>query len=276
MATYALGDIQGCAASLAALLDLLPQDPARDRLWLVGDLVNRGPGSLEVLRWASAQGERVVSVLGNHDLHLLAVAAGLRELRPGDTLRPLLEAPDAEALLAWLRARPLLHAAGSHLMVHAGLLPEWDLPTARALAHELEQDLRSGDGSALLGAVGGPTPERWSDALRGDARRAKALEGFTLLRLCSDDGRSLPTFKGSPAEAPPDTRPWFDLPSARWRDDATTLVVGHWAALGLRQEPRLLALDTGCVWGGRLTAVRLEDGAVFSVPAAPGDARQKS
>lgn len=276
MATYALGDIQGCAASLFALLEILPFDPARDRLWLVGDLVNRGPGSLEVLRWAAAQGEGLTCVLGNHDLHLLAVAAGRRELRAGDTLRPLLEAPDAGALLAWLRERPLLHEEGSHLMVHAGLLPEWDLPTARALARELEQDLRAEDGKALLSAVGRPAPKRWADSLRGEARRTKALEGFTRLRMCTADGRTIPRFKGAPVEAPAEMCPWFELPEARWRDETTTLVFGHWAALGLRSEPRLLALDSGCVWGGRLSAVRLEDREVFSVPAARGDARPKT
>lgn len=264
MATYAIGDIQGCHASLRGLLDRLPFDPDRDRLWLAGDLVNRGPASLEVLRWASGLGDRVVAVLGNHDLHLLGVAAGLRSSRPRDTLAPVLAAPDADELLTWLRHRPLLHREGRFVLVHAGLHPAWTADDAQALAAEIEAGLRGPRWRAALAELFVEDPPPWSPHLTGAARRAAAASLLTTLRTCTADGTPDRSFHGPPDRMPPGRLAWFDVPARRAAD--VTVVCGHWAALGLLMRPDIIALDTGCVWGGALTAIRLEDGALFQQP----------
>ncbi len=250
MPTYAIGDIQGCFSTLQRLLTRIGFDPARDRLWLAGDLVNRGPRSLEVLRWAAAHERALVSVLGNHDLHLLGAAAGLRPPKPKDTLEQVLSAPDADPLLAWLRQRPLLHRDGDWALVHAGLHPDWTLADAERLARAIEGELRGAGWRDLLAALYGG----------GSGELEQALRVFTLMRVVRADGALDLEFNGPPAERPEGTTPWFELPSRR--PPGTRVVFGHWAALGLHVTPSAVGLDTGCVWGKTLTAFRLEDGAI--------------
>lgn len=265
MATYAIGDIQGCFRTLHRLLGRIQYDPGQDRLWLVGDLVNRGPQSLEVLRWVRAQGDRVTAVLGNHDLHLLGRAFGTRGAKRSDTLDAVLEAPDCQDLIEWLRRRPLLHEEGPFVLVHAGLLPAWTLDEARQLAREAEAALRGPEPARLLETLAG-NPRDWADDLNPGERCRVAIQALTRLRTTGKDGRSIQGFSGPPERAPRGCRPWFEL-----RDEqgaGVTVVFGHWAALGLRIQPGIMGLDTGCVWGGTLTAARLEDGEVFQEPLA--------
>lgn len=271
MPVYAIGDIQGCDAEFAALLERIEFDPARDRLWLTGDLVNRGPRSLEVLRRVQALGSAVTVVLGNHDLHLLALAAnGGERSKPGDTLEAVLAAPDREELLEWLQQQPLLHhdAALGWTMVHAGLAPQWDLATAAACARELETALRS-DHSArkLFAAMYGNRPDQWSDELAGLDRLRFITNCFTRLRFCDQQGRLDLKYKGTLAQAPPGLMPWFRAPGRR--TSGLRILFGHWSALGFYQGEGVLGLDTGCVWGGKLTAVRLDqESNPISVPCA--------
>ncbi len=272
MATYVVGDIHGCFESVRALLAEFRYQPRRDRLWLVGDLVNRGPFSLEVLRWARDLGDRAVVVLGNHDLHLLARAAGVSEARAKDTLDPVLGAGDAPELLAWLRARPLFHREGRWVMVHAGLLPAWTVAQAEAEARTAERALRGRDMKRLLVAVKTPPFPAWSRKLPAFERRRLALSTFTHLRTLGEDGRPCERFAGPPAEAPDGCAPWYERP--HHREPGLTVVFGHWAALGLHLAPGLAALDTGCVWGGKLTALRLDDGTLFQVPNQEGMPRR--
>jgi bis(5'-nucleosyl)-tetraphosphatase (symmetrical) len=270
VATYAIGDIQGCWRSLERLLAAISWDPAHDRLWLAGDLVNRGPGSLEVLRWAaSLPEERLVTVLGNHDLHLLSAAEGLRELKPSDTLQPVLEAPDRDDLLAWLWRQPLLHREGEHLLVHAGLFPEWTPDDVEEIADEAHAWLCRRDGLAkVLEAMADERALSWSEELKPKLRAGAAVAALTRLRCLDEEGRRFEAFTGPPSEAPEGLVPWHRHPERR--SAFVTVVCGHWAAQGLVNAERLLALDTACVWGGLLTAVRLDDRAVFSVPSAEG------
>jgi bis(5'-nucleosyl)-tetraphosphatase (symmetrical) len=266
MATFAIGDIQGCYETLRRLLDRCGFDPGSDRLWLVGDLVNRGPRSLEALRWARSMQDRLTMVLGNHDLHLLGRAFGVRKPKRRDTLNAILDAPDRAELLGWLRRRPLLHDEGGRLLVHAGLLPEWTLDTARGLARELEQGLADVAPARVLETVNGSGPPRWDERLGRADRLRVALRAFTRLRTLTADGHDCPDFSGPPERAPDGCRPWYELASRR--GDDVTIVCGHWAALGLRLQKGLVALDTGCVWGGTLTALRLDDRRVFQEPLA--------
>jgi bis(5'-nucleosyl)-tetraphosphatase (symmetrical) len=266
MSTYAIGDIQGCHLTLRRLLERIRFDPDADRLWLVGDLVNRGPASLDVLRWAMELGDRVTVVLGNHDLHLLGRAYGTRRAKPRDTMDPILESPDREALLDWLRRRPLLRREGPFVLVHAGLLPAWTLEQAEALAREVEAVLGGTQPRRLLETLVSGRPPVWHEGLGEEDRWRVAVQSFTAVRLCRDDGRVCEGYTGPPEGAPDGCHPWFEL-----RDDpasGVTVVCGHWAALGLRVEPGVMALDTGCVWGGTLTAARLEDGEIFQEPLA--------
>ncbi len=263
MSCYAIGDIQGCLLTLRRLLDRVRFDPARDRLWLTGDLVNRGPRSLEVLRWARGLGDRVTTVLGNHDLHLLGRALGLRAERKADTLDQVLGADDGADLVAWLRQRPLLHREGSFVLVHAGLLPEWTLDEAEGLAREAADLLRGGRVRKAFAGGGG---ERWSSTLVGDRRLRVAIRVLTRLRTWSPEDHRISGFSGAPEGAPPGYVPWFEVEHRRGQE--CTVVCGHWATLGFRMLPGLIALDSGCVWGGTLTAVRLEDRAVFREPLA--------
>ncbi|MGB5133124.1 MAG: symmetrical bis(5'-nucleosyl)-tetraphosphatase [Steroidobacteraceae bacterium] len=258
MALYAIGDLQGCHAEFLALLDQLHFDPARDRLWLTGDLVNRGPASLEVLRTVCALGSSATAVLGNHDLHLLALAWAPQTVRRREPeLLAVLDAPDAAGLLAWLAARPLLHrdAGLGWTLVHAGLPPQWTLDEAAACAREVEDALRERPAD-LLSAMYGDLPDRWSPALAGMDRLRFAVNCLTRLRYVDADGRLLLGLKGPPGEAPREAMPWFRHPARATRNDR--ILFGHWSALGYLSEPRLRCLDAGCVWGGALCALRLD------------------
>ncbi len=261
MTTYAIGDIQGCYSTFRRLLDRINFEPARDRLWLVGDLVNRGPQSLAVLRFVKGLGSRAITVLGNHDLHLLVVAAGHVKQHRGDTLTEVLRAPDREELLAWLRTRKMMHAAGRYAMVHAGLLPQWSIAKALSLAREVEAALQGDDGDEFLRHMYGNRPDRWRDTLTGFDRLRVITNVMTRLRICTAHGKMEFAHKGKPAELPRGYMPWFKVPRRRHR--ATTVIFGHWAALGLYLESNVAGLDTGCVWGRQLTAFRLADGKIF-------------
>jgi bis(5'-nucleosyl)-tetraphosphatase (symmetrical) len=263
VATYAVGDIQGCMSSLERLLALIDYQPARDSLWLVGDLVNRGPRSLDVLRWASRQDSAVV-VLGNHDLHLLRRAAGVAGAKKRDTLDEVLAAPDRGRLVDWLRAQQLVHVTGEHIMVHGGLHPRWTAAQARALGAEIETVLRGADWKRWVAALEGEPPP-WREDLAGAPRANAVLAYLVRARTLWADGSINGSFDGAPAEAPPGATPWFAMPEPAWADHVA--VFGHWAALGLDIGPRHLGLDSGCVWGKALTAVRLDDRAVFQVKA---------
>lgn len=260
--------MQGCYQPLRRLLDTLDFDPGRDRLWFVGDLVNRGPESVECLRFVKALGEAAVTVLGNHDLHLVSLAEGLPATRHRDTLDDVLHAPDRDELIAWLRTRPLMHVEGGYALVHAGLLPQWSVAQARALAAEVETRLRGPGRRELLRDMYGDRPDRWSDELRGMDRWRVIINATTRLRVCDEHGAMVLQYKGEPGEAAASWTPWFDVPGRRSADH--TIVCGHWSALGLVVRKDLLALDSGCVWGRVLSAVRLEDRRVFDVacPAA--------
>lgn len=269
MAVYAIGDVQGCQRELTTLLSLLDFDPDADRLWFVGDLVNRGPDSLEVLRFVKRLGEGAVTVLGNHDLHLLAVAAGARDAGPGDTFDAILAAPDRDALLDWLRHLPLLHhdAALGYTMIHAGLPPQWGLAQAVAHAAEVEAVLRSDDYVVFLRDMYGGKPDRWSEDLRGIDRLRFILNCFTRLRLCDAQGHIYLKEKGSPFGRDDDLRPWFDIPGRA--SAGLKLVFGHWSTLGRYHAPGVYALDSGCIWGGALTALRLDgEPRWYSLPCA--------
>ena len=267
MGTWVVGDVQGCRASLESLLDVIAFDRAADTLWLAGDLVNRGPDSLGVLRLVVDLGERAVPILGNHDLHLLSTAAGVRAAGGGDTFDEILAADDCEALLQWLTQRPFAHrqtvAGRDVLMLHAGLHPLWSATRAVELATELSTALTSG---ALFDALGEPGHPAWSDDLTGGDRLRSLVGYFTRLRACSPTGTPVAKYTGPPAGVPEGASPWWAVPN---RAAARTLIVcGHWAAQGLRREPGMVALDSGCVWGKELTALCLETDEIASVPCS--------
>jgi bis(5'-nucleosyl)-tetraphosphatase (symmetrical) len=256
MAVYAIGDLQGCYSELRRLLDRLKFDAAFDRLWFTGDLVNRGPGSLECLRFVHSLGEAAVVVLGNHDLHLLARVAG-RKPRRGDALDEVLAAPDRDALCDWLRRRPLMHedARLGFTLVHAGLAPQWDLSEALACAREM-QALLERDWATLLANMYGDEPDRWSPTLSGPERWRFIINAMTRLRFCTRDGRLLLKLKEGPAAAPPGALPWFKVPGRRTAQ--ARILFGHWSTLGFYAGDGVVSLDSGCVWGGSLTAFRLD------------------
>ncbi len=265
MALYAIGDLQGCHAEFCQLLDAIGFSPRNDRLWLVGDLVNRGPGSLAVLREVMALGDAAVSVLGNHDFHLLTVAAGHRRPHREDTLDAVLAAPDRDALVAWLAARPLVVAEGDLVMVHAGLLPSWTVATALLLSHEVQAMLASDRAHEFLGVLYGDEPRRWSPDLAGYDRLRVIVNACTRLRFCSADDTMELKEKRGPGHVPEGFLPWFAQPGRR--SAASTVVCGHWSTLELMLAPNVLMLDSGCLWGGTLTGVRLPDRRVFQVPS---------
>ena len=261
MTTYAIGDIQGCYSAFRRLLDRCHFDPARDRLWLVGDLVNRGPHSLAVLRFVKDLGARAITVLGNHDLHLLVRAAGHTKASAGDTLTAILRAPDRDELLSWLRHRKIMHVGAGYAMVHAGLPPQWSIATAMKLAHEAEAALQSVDSDDLLRNLYGNKPARWRDDLTGFNRLRVIINTFTRMRLCKTDGTMEFSHKGNPVGVPRGYMPWFSVPRRASR--STPIIFGHWAALGLYTKSNVYALDTGCVWGRELSALRLSDQKLF-------------
>jgi bis(5'-nucleosyl)-tetraphosphatase (symmetrical) len=252
---YAIGDVQGCDDELRGLLKLLKFSADRDRLWFVGDLVNRGPKSLATLRRVRALADNAVVVLGNHDLHLLAVAHGNQRRRRSDTLDEVLAAPDRDALLEWLAGRPLAHAEAGDLMVHAGVVPQWTVALTLKLAREIEAALRR-DPRSLFDHMYGNEPDRWSDALAGMDRLRFAINVLTRLRVCTADGRVDLTVKGAPPPPPSPLRPWFEVPGRRSCD--ARIIFGHWSALGLMLRQGVAGLDSGCVWGGALTALDLD------------------
>lgn len=267
MAVYAIGDIQGCYQAFKTLLAAIGFEAARDELWLTGDLVNRGPDSLAVLRYVRALGERAHCVLGNHDLHLLAVASGARHAGARDTFSAVLAAADAAELLDWLRHRPLLHhdTALGWTMVHAGLAPQWDLATAQHCAWDLERRLRRDDYASLLAMLFGDEPDLWHDGLNGLERLRFTTNCLTRLRYCSADGRLALKHKGAPGTQTEGLVPWFRMPGRVNTD--LKILFGHWSTLGALAEDNLLALDGGCVWGGELVAARLDGETVLTTLA---------
>lgn len=269
MATYAIGDIQGCFHSFQNLLKKIGFRPESDRLWLVGDIINRGAASLEMLRWVYEHQEALVMVLGNHDLHTLAVAEGYVPQHMSDTLQPLLNAADADRLLNWLRHQPLVHQAQGFLMVHAGLLPHWSAEDALRLAAEVESALRGAGYRDYLARMYGNQPLQWRESLQGMDRLRLITNVMTRMRTCTPAGEMNLKFSGTVSNIPAGYLPWFDVPDRKSAD--TTIIFGHWSALGLQQRPNLYALDTGCLWGGRLTAMRLEDLVIYQVPCAAED-----
>uniref|UniRef100_UPI00333E6CC8 symmetrical bis(5'-nucleosyl)-tetraphosphatase n=1 Tax=Castellaniella defragrans TaxID=75697 RepID=UPI00333E6CC8 len=254
--TWVIGDVQGCAQALRALL-AQPELSAPDaRYWFAGDLVNRGPDSLGALRLIMALGDRAQAILGNHDLHLLAVAAGVRPPGKSDTFHDILEAPDADALIDWLRHRPLMVRVPGYLMVHAGILPAWSIDQAERLAGEIETALRGPDWRTAMADIYGEEPRQWDDALRGRDRMRVIVNALTRMRMCTPDGAIDLRHKGAPDQSS-GLLPWFALRDAH--ADAETIVFGHWSTLGLHIDERRICLDTGCVWGRALTALRLGD-----------------
>lgn len=271
MAIYAIGDVQGCFDELRALLDLVGFRRGADRLWLVGDLVNRGPRSLEVLRFVAELGDDATVVLGNHDLNLMAVAAGVRAPRPRDTLEPILDAPDRDALIEWLARRPLLHREDGvpYTMVHAGLAPQWDVATAASCAREVEAALVGAERTDFLAHMYGDRPARWREDLAGWKRLRFITNALTRIRYVDAKGRLVLEETGPPGSQPKSLVPWYA--ARRRRSQGEAIVFGHWATLQLEHalDPRhgVHHLDNGCVWGGKLTALRLDDARYFSVPS---------
>jgi bis(5'-nucleosyl)-tetraphosphatase (symmetrical) len=266
MAIYAIGDVQGCDYELGRMLDRLNLDPAQDEVWFVGDLVNRGPRSLEVLRRVVQLGRAAIVTLGNHDLHLLALGLAGHVPVDDEQLGAVLEAPDADELLNWLRRRPLAHYRPdlNTLMVHAGVASSWDPLQTIKLAREVEHVLQSDRCGLFLQAMYGDRPDTWSPGLAGDDRLRFIINCLTRIRFCDPHGSLVFHAKGPPGKQGDDLIPWFELPDRA--TDSVRIVFGHWSTLGLLQRRNLLALDTGCVWGGRLTAVRLDGPAkIYSV-----------
>ena len=255
MSVYAIGDVQGCYAELMALLEKIRFDESKDVLWFVGDLVNRGPQSLEVVRFVKSLGERAVTVLGNHDLHLLAVDAGFKKDK-SDSMMEILDAPDNRELIDWLRCRPLLHhdAELDCIMVHAGLSPDWDLATAQQCAQELQDVLCSDNYHDFLQEMYGNEPRRWSEDLFGWDRLRYICNSFTRIRYCTPKGKLVLDQKG-----PPDKQhkyvPWFDV--SKRKNSSLNIIFGHWSTLGRHHQEGVYAIDSGCVWGGKLTALEL-------------------
>lgn len=258
MPRFAIGDIQGCHDELRALVAKLGFKSDRDQLWFTGDLVNRGPQSLASLRYVQALGDNAITVLGNHDLHLLALTFGARRKpKSADTLDDILDAPDRDALLEWLIARPLVHfdAGYGDLLVHAGLIPQWSAGRATELAHEVESALLT-DPRALFDTMYGDQPDKWSDSLKPNDRLRFAINVFTRMRICTREGRIELKMKGSGDGIRAPWRPWFEHESRQSRD--VRVIFGHWSARGLVRTHGVLGLDTGCVWGGALTAMDLD------------------
>lgn len=271
---YLIGDLQGCCDAFERLLERVDFSPSRDRLYLLGDLANRGPATLATLRRLVGLGDTATCLLGNHDLHLLAVAHGTRKPSKGDTLDDVLDAVDRPAIVDWLRHQRLALFEHGWLMVHAGVVPQWDLDTTLALAGEIETRLQAPDLSDFLAVMYGNDPDRWDPALAGDARLRFAINVLTRLRFCAADGTIDLHSKDGQGEAPPGLYRWFDVPGRLTA--GVPVAFGHWSTLGLIDRPDLLSLDTGCVWGGQLTAMRVgprgEREGLFQVPcdqAAP-------
>ena len=270
MTTYAIGDIQGCFHSFQSLLKKIQFNPAHDQLWFVGDLINRGSGSLPMLRWMFDHQDAIVTVLGNHDLHTLVVAEGFVNPHRSDTIQALLDAPDAPQLLGWLKNQRLAYMAHDFLLVHAGLLPQWTAEQALRLSVEVEHALQADDYREFLKHMYGNQPAGWHEDLEGWDRLRVITNAMTRMRICSSNDEMEFKFKGEVGNIPAGYLPWFKVPHRA--SVQTPIVFGHWSALGLYQGDNVYALDTGCLWGGALTAMRLEDKAIFQVPCHIDDA----
>lgn len=255
MPIYAIGDIQGCYDDLQHLLEKINFDAQSDQLWFVGDLVNRGPKSLETLRFIKSLGNSAVTVLGNHDLHLLAVAHKHSPLKTKDTLYPVLQAKDKDELLYWLRHRPLFHHNDDYCMVHAGLPPQWDLSMIQRMAANVERELRGKNYMRFFKFMYGNKPDQWSDKLSHQQQLRFAVNCFTRMRLCDVKGRLDFTYKGQLGNQPEHLFPWFDAPNRK--SSQLKIIFGHWSALGYHHSNNCYAIDTGCLWGGQLTALKL-------------------
>jgi bis(5'-nucleosyl)-tetraphosphatase (symmetrical) len=258
MGLYLIGDVQGCDNALGQLMAEIDFSPSRDTLFLLGDLVNRGPKSLQVLRSLKALGDAAQCLLGNHDLHALAVACGARPAHKSDTLAELLQAPDAPELLDWLRWRELAIFRENILMVHAGVLPSWDTPKVIAFSADCMPAIRSKDSKNFFQSMYGNSPAAWHEDLQGIERQRVIINALTRLRFCSATGEMEFATKEGAGGAPKGYMPWFDVPGRA--TEQTTIAFGHWSTLGLINRPNLIALDTGCVWGGCLSAMRVDGG----------------
>ncbi len=267
MTTYAIGDIQGCYHAFKALLAKLEFDVKHDKLWLVGDIINRGSGSLEVLRWCYQQQESLNVVLGNHDLHALAVIHNIKPAHKHDTLQTSIDAPDSDAIFTWLRHQPLMHAqqinGHGYAMVHAGLFPQWTVDDALDYAREIEAALQADNYKTFLAHMYGNTPTSWHEDLTGFDRLRVITNAMTRMRVCSPAGEMEFNFKGELQNIPQGYMPWFDVPERK--SQTSEIICGHWSALGLRQRNNIHALDTGCLWGGKLTAMCLETHVITQV-----------
>ena len=257
MAVYAIGDIQGCFSELEQLLDKINFTTSTDQLWLVGDLVNRGSQSLETIQYIRSLGDSAKCVLGNHDVHLIACHSGVQTCKPKSSLNQILQHPQVNEIINWLRFQPLLHHDLNldRIMVHAGLIPQWDLATAKLCANEVETQLKSSHYADFLDHVYGDTPNQWDPELSQQNRWRVTLNAFTRLRLCDQQGRMDFSFKGQLGEQREDLHAWFDVPR---KSENLNIIFGHWSALGLKQTYNLLGLDTGCIWGNQLTAARID------------------
>lgn len=269
MARYAIGDIQGCYHAFQALLARIEFNPKIDQLWLVGDLINRGSGSLEVLRWCYEYQDCLKVVLGNHDLHALVVANGFVKAHRGDTLDALLAAEDKLVLLDWLRHQHLVYRDEQYLMVHAGLLPQWTADQAETYAKEVETALQGAGYLAFLANMYGNLPDSWHEDLTGIDRLRVITNAMTRLRVCTEEGAMEFSFKGELPDVPSGFIPWFDVPDRATQ--STPVIFGHWSALGLQQRDNVYALDTGCLWGGQLTAMNLATNEIIQVPSHSRD-----
>lgn len=265
---HLVGDLQGCCGAFERLLDVIGFSPSRDRLVVLGDLVNRGPASLATLRRLRELEGSATCLLGNHDLHLLAVAHGVRRTHPSDTLDDILQAPDREAWIDWLRARPLAALESGWLCVHAGVVPQWSVQDTLRLAAEVQEMLRGPDLPGFLRVMYGNDPARWDERLEGADRWRFVINTLTRIRFCTADGTLEFGTKDGADAAPPGHHPWYEAPGRRTAGHPVAF--GHWSTLGLVDRPDLLAIDTGCVWGGALTAVRVDGGRreIVQVPCA--------
>lgn len=271
MATYAIGDIQGCYHAFQALLTRINFTPKSDQLWLVGDLINRGSGSLEVLRWCYAHQDHLKVVLGNHDLHALVVAHGFERMHKSDTLTALLEAKDCDVLLNWLRHQYLAFQQDEYFMVHAGLLPQWTAAQALTYAAEVEMALQGEDYRTFLSHMYGNLPNAWNESLTGLDRLRVITNAMTRLRICNAEAEMEFEFKGELHNIPSGYMAWFDVPSRQTKN--VQIVFGHWSALGLQHRNNVYSLDTGCLWGGQLTAMNIVTKEIMQVPY---DARDRA
>ncbi len=279
MATWVIGDIHGCWQTLQSLLERMEWRPDRDRLWLVGDLVNRGPSSLEVVRWAWEHRDRVAAVLGNHDLHLLARASGAARKKKDDVLEDVLRAPDRGRLLDWMRGWPLVHSFGRYVVVHAGFCPEWNIELTRRLAAAVSARLAGSGGDQLLASLYRRRKKSWRPGLEGREALASAAAVFSRIRMVDRGGSARLSYNGPPGSAPAGWSPWFR--DSAIRRQGYTVIFGHWAMFGFYRARDVICLDSGCVYGGRLTAIRLDDGEVVQERlvdevAIAGDAEVKT